>query len=93
MSLKRKIDRCIAAKEGNKEFALFCTDGVWTAMIGNTMLSIRLGETEGEVIATGATAIEAIDGLLSAVREWKPKADTEAEDFLAERGLLGVEII
>lgn len=94
MTLERIIAECIAAKPGNKEFALFFDLGTWTAMVGNPSPSVTLGEVYGEVVESGETATEAVTRLLAATQAWTPpKTSLEvAQDFLRERDLLNVEI-
>ncbi|MGN6535201.1 MAG: hypothetical protein ACTHKQ_05650 [Mesorhizobium sp.] len=71
MNLETQIKRVISAKSGNKEFALFCENAAWTAMVGNPTASIRLGETDGEFVATGGSALEAVSVLLAKVKGLK----------------------
>lgn len=64
MTLKDLIDACIAAKSGNKEFALFFTGEDWRAEIGNTAAYAWLGESEPEFRADADTPEEAVAKLL-----------------------------
>lgn len=69
MSLESLIDQCIAAKAGDKEFALFAVDGEWEAMIGNTCRAVYIGEANPEFSAKGATACDAVRNLIQALKE------------------------
>lgn len=67
MNLSELIAACIAAKEGNKEFALFYIDD-WIAEIGNPVEAVMLGESAGEFFGRGSTPEEAVAALLEAIR-------------------------
>lgn len=58
------IDDVVALKNGSKELALFrWEDGSWTAMIGNEMGMLTLGEVSPDFEAEGASLLEALKKL------------------------------
>lgn len=61
--LQAEIARCIALKGGNKEFALFFLDPLWSAEIGNPTTCGMLGEVSDEFSGEGTTALEAVCNL------------------------------
>jgi hypothetical protein len=63
--LSKLINECIAAKAGNKEFALFFAGKRWRAEIGNRSQVVSLGEVPGEFAAAGRTAKDAVSKLLA----------------------------
>lgn len=62
------IAQVIAAKTGNKEFALFYTGDGWEAHVGNPTNCVCLGEVPGDISAGGDSAEEAVTRLLAAVQ-------------------------
>jgi hypothetical protein len=71
--LSSLIGQCIAAKQGNKEFALvyYGDDGddSWKAIIGNRCQYVNVAETSGEFSADGGTMQAAVANLLHSLKE------------------------
>ncbi len=68
-NLRELIDECIAAKEGDREFALFSFgDGKWRAEIGNTCPHVMIGEADAEFRGEGETPEVAVLQLIQNVR-------------------------
>jgi hypothetical protein len=71
------IEKCIAAKHGDKSFALFHTPAYeanwrpasYLAEIGNPSGYVSLGEVEGEICFEAPTAKEAVKGLLKKIED------------------------
>lgn len=63
MDVTEELKKIIAAKKGNKEFAIFHNSGGgegWSFELGNPSQYVSLGEVEGEISTSGNTLEEII---------------------------------
>lgn len=71
MTIDQLITAVLNKKTGNKDFAMFLTNGEWEATIGNLSNFVKLGEIDGEYTGQGLTAEQTLYDLLRKIPDPK----------------------